>query len=134
MGHSLVALTVLCMCITVSVEAFMPGLATMRVGRSVRHSVNKKMGLRTARLTVSEERVAVEEDDIPASLAGFLKKSSAQDIQNRKTVIITGASSGIGLEAARQLANEVNPPSCSHSLHYKARAEITFRSVNLLSC
>lgn len=111
MAH-LMAKLMLCLCLASTAIAFIPQAALPgRLRSSVRASASKRtFGLHNLKLTISEAppatSVIADDADLAKSLATFLKRPATGKVGERKTVIITGASSGIGLEAARQLAND----------------------------
>ena len=103
-------LLLLALCLS-SAAAFLNGPGHFGTHSPVRRAaVSKLSGLRAAKLTVSE-RPPVEAPDgksIAEKISrNFMEQRVNKQVTDRKTVVITGASSGIGLEAAAQLANKV---------------------------
>jgi NADPH:quinone reductase-like Zn-dependent oxidoreductase len=104
-------LLLLALCLS-SAAAFMSGPGNFGPVSSLRRAALSKMsGLRTAKLTLSE-RAPVDslskESDAAKLARAMMEQRPNKQVTNRKTVIVTGASSGIGLQAAAQLANKVN--------------------------
>ncbi len=102
----------LALCLS-SAAAFLNGPVQLGSQASLRRSVSlKNSGIRAAKLTLSEKAPAqaVDGESVAARISRVvMDQRPNQPVTNRKIVIITGASSGIGLEAAAQLANKVKP-------------------------
>lgn len=136
-----VAAAVAALCVLVEIaDAFVPAspLGGMRTSlpRSAalgRMSKNKN-GLLGASLTATSpstttQKKSQDKDILASRLSDMLKLDSRPErIGDKKTVIITGASSGIGLKAAIELANAVSIPGCIPALERgRRRCPVNFQ-------